>query len=263
MRLTVKSIYQKKKKREKIVALTAYDSLFADLLDSAGVDVLLVGDSVGMVLLGFDSTVPVTLRDMLHHTKAVARARPNALIVADMPYGSYDTVTRALRSAKRLIQEGGADAVKLEGGQRIERQVKALVRAGIQVMGHLGMTPQTAGALGGYRVQGKHKAEADKILRDAVRLDRLGVFSLVLECVPAVLAGRVTKKVKCPTIGIGAGVKTDGQILVMHDMLGLEGKIHPRFVRAYAKLSSEVRRAVRCYRKDVLAGKFPSKTESF
>ncbi len=263
MRLTVKAIYDRKKKKEKIVVLTAYDALLARILDEQGVDIVLVGDSVGMVLLGFESTVPVTMRDMLHHTKAVSRGIKHSLVVSDMPFGSYDTVERALRNAKRLIQEGSADAVKLEGGQRVEKQVQALVRGGFSVMGHLGMTPQTASQLGGYRVQGRDKKHAEQILKDALLLDRLGVFSLVLECVPAALAQKITQKVKCPTIGIGAGPKTDGQVLVTHDMLGFSSSVHPRFVRRYAALEAQIKHAVSEYRKDVLSSRFPSKQESF
>ncbi len=263
MKLTVKSIYDKKKKKEKIVVLTAYDFLLARILDEQGVDVVLVGDSVGMVLLGFESTVPVTVRDMLHHTKAVSRGIKHSLVVSDMPFGSYDTVERALRNAKRLIQEGGANAVKLEGGKKIQKQIKALIQNGIPVVGHLGMTPQTATLLGGYRVQGRDQKHAEAILKDALLLDQLGVFSLVLECVPAKLAQKITQKVKCPTIGIGAGPKTDGQVLVTHDMLGFSSSVHPRFVRRYAALEAQIKHAVAHYRDDVLAGRFPSVKESF
>lgn len=263
MRITIKTIYDKKKNKEKIVALTAYDFPFARILDEAGVDIVLVGDSLGMVLLGYESTVPVTMREMLHHTRAVSKAVTRALVVADMPFGSYDTVDRGLRNAKRFLKEGGANAVKLEGGEKIRKQVEALVNGGIPVMGHLGMTPQTAGLLGGYRVQGKEKSHAEKIVGDAKLLERLGVFALVLECVPADLAARLTRQVKCPTIGIGAGVKTDGQVLVLHDMLGFQSKVRPRFVRPYAQLEIVIRKAVEAYRKDILAGRFPAPTESY
>ncbi len=263
MRLTVKAIHEKKKKGEKVVVLTAYDFPFARILDEAGIDIILVGDSLGMVLLGYESTLPVTMREMLHHTKAVSRAVTKAVVVADMPFGSYETPEKAIRNATRFLKEAHADAVKLEGGERIQKQIEALRAAAIPVMGHLGMTPQSAGLLGGYHVQGKDKPDADKILKDAVLLDRLGVFSIVLECVPAQLAEQITRQVQCPTVGIGAGPKTDGQVLVLHDMLGFEGKVHPRFVRKYASLGDEVKRAVSAYRDDVLKGKFPSKEESF
>ncbi|HXV27467.1 MAG TPA: 3-methyl-2-oxobutanoate hydroxymethyltransferase [bacterium] len=263
MRLSIKSIYDKKKKQEKITALTAYDALLGRILDEQGADIILVGDSVGMVLLGYDTTVPVTMRDMLHHTKAVSRGVKQALVVADMPFGSYDTPERALRNARRFIQEGRADAVKLEGGARVRNQIQVLIRSGIPVMGHLGMTPQTASQLGGYRVQGRDKKQAQEILKDAELLDRLGVFSLVLECVPALLAHKITRKIKCPSIGIGAGPKTDGQVLVTYDMLGFTGPVRPKFVRQYANLEYQIRQAVSQYRNDVLKERFPSKKESF
>jgi len=263
MRLTAKTIYDKKKNKEKIVALTAYDFPFARILDEAGIDIVLVGDSLGMVLLGYESTLPVTMREMLHHTRAASKAVKKALLVADMPFGSYDTADRALRNAKRFLKEGGADAVKLEGGEKICEKVKALIDAGVPVMGHLGMMPQTASLLGGYRVQGKEKKEAKKMIQEAGLLDRLGVFALVLECVPARLAEKITRQIKCPTIGIGAGIKTDGQILVLHDMLGFKSKVHPRFVRQYANLEAVIQKAVETYRTDVLAGRFPAAKESY
>ena len=264
MRLTVKAIYDKKKKREKITVLTAYDHLLAGIVDRSGIDVVLVGDSLGMVLLGYPSTVQVTMRDMMHHTRAVSKAVTRALVVADMPFGSYDTQEKALRNAKRFLQEAGADAVKLEGGRKIRKQAEALIRAGIPVMGHLGLTPQTASSLGGYKVQGKARREAQEILQDAVLLDKLGAFAIVLECVPAALGAKITRAVKCPTIGIGAGAKTDGQVLVITDMLGFRTSVKmPRFVRTYASLSETVERAVRGYALDVISGKFPSKKESY
>lgn len=263
MRLTIKDIRGKKKSREKITALTCYDYLFARLLDDAGLDILLVGDSLGMVFLGYESTVPVTMRDMLHHTRAVCRGVKKALVTADMPFGSYDSPAQAVRNAKRFLKEAGADAVKVEGGTRIKKQIEALIAAGIPVMGHLGLTPQSASQLGGYRVQGRETREAAAILKDAVLLDKLGVFSMVLECVPSALAAKITKAVKCPTIGIGAGAKTDGQVLVTHDMLGFEGKVSPKFVRHYAQLGREVRKAAEHYRDDVEKGKFPSVGESY
>ena len=263
MKLSVKSIYEKKDK-EKIAALTAYDFPFARILDSVGIDIILVGDSLGMVLLGYDSTTRVSMREMLHHTKAVARAVRRALVVADLPFGSYQSSPElAFRNAKRFIGEGGADAVKLEGGGAIAKTVKALVRGGIPIMGHLGMTPQTATFLGGYKVQGREPKQARQILEDAEKLEEAGVFSLVLECVPHRLAEKITKKVSCPTVGIGAGPKTDGQILVLHDLLGFEGPVHPRFVRRYAQFEKEAKRAFSRYLSDVRSGAFPSLQESF
>ena len=263
-KITVKDILNRKQKEHrKIAVLTAYDFPFANLVDQAGIDIVLVGDSVGMVCLGYESTVPVSMREMLHHTKAVSRAVKHALIVADMPFGSYQTAASAVRNARRFLKEAGAEAVKLEGGKRIIEQVKALVRAGIPVMGHLGMTPQTATELGGYKVQGKTKKDAQKILNEAKELERAGVFSIVLECVPRGLAARVTEALWVPTIGIGAGPAADGQVLVLHDLLGFESAVRPRFVRRYADLNKVISEALFKYRSDVLKKKFPSLTESF
>ena len=263
MRLTVKAIYDKKKKGERVTCLTAYDFPFAQILDQEGIDIVLVGDSLGMVLLGYGSTLPVTMREMVHHTRPVSRAVQRAFVVADMPFGSYDSCERALRNAGRLMKDAGADAVKLEGGKRIQDQIETLIRAGVPVMGHLGMTPQTASQLGGYRVQGKEVRQAEGIFKDALLLDKLGIFSLVLECVPDVLAKKITRKVKCPTIGIGAGPGTDGQVLVLHDMLGFQTSVQPKFVRRFADLDKTVRKAVADYRNAVLSGAFPSKPESY
>ena len=262
MRLTPKTIRGKKNK-QKIVALTAYDFPFAKLLDESGVDIILVGDSVGMVLLGYESTVSVTMEEMLHHVKAVRRAVKRALLVADMPFASYDNPEKALLNASRLVKEGGADAVKLEGGTRILEEVKRLTEYEIPVMGHLGMTPQSIAELGGYKVQGKTKDQADEILKDALALEAAGVFSVVLECVPVTLAKRVSKALKIPTIGIGAGKDTDGQVLVLHDMLGFPSSVRPRFVRKYADLGAVVKKAVHDYQEDVVKEKFPAPQESF
>ena len=254
---------RKQKEKRKITVLTAYDYPFAKLVDEAGMDIVLVGDSLGMVCLGYESTLPVTMREMIHHVKAVSRAVRHALIVADMPFGSYQGVEGSLRNARRFIKDSGAQAVKLEGGKRVLTQVKALVRAGIPVMGHLGMTPQSVSELGGYKVQGRTTAEQERILGEARELEDAGIFSLVLECVPSSFARRLTKVLKIPTIGIGAGPDTDGQVLVLHDLLGFESQVKPRFVRQYADLNRTIRKALRDYREDVLEGKFPSKEESF
>ncbi len=262
MPLSPKAIFDKKKKREKIIVLTAYDFPFAKILDQNGADVILVGDSLGMVVLGFETTLPVTMEHMLHHTAAVARAVKNALIVGDMPNGSYKTPAQAVKNAKLLLK-AGAKAVKLEGGKAIEKQIRALVQAKIPVMGHLGMLPQSVKKMGGYKVQGKTPKDAAQILLDAKILEKLGVFAAVLECVPSSLARMITNQVKYPTIGIGAGAETDGQVLVLHDMLGFESGVQPRFVRKYAQLGREVAEAVAEYREDVLAGKFPSQEESY
>ncbi len=264
MRLTVKEITDKKGKGEKVVTLTAYDFSMAGLLDQSGVDILLVGDSVGMVCLGYESTVPVTMRDMLHHTKAVSRAARRSLVVADMPFGSFQrSPESAARNAARLLKEGGADAVKIEGGSERLEIVKSLRNADIPVMGHLGLTPQRATELGGYKLQGKTPEEASRMLEDAAKLERAGIFSLVLECIPAELARQITAKVKIPTIGIGAGPYCDGQVLVLYDFLGLQEAMRPRFVRVYAPVGEIIKKAVTAYRKDVLEGKYPSLAESF
>ncbi len=262
VRLTPNAIRSKKKHRQKISVLTAYDFPTAQILDEAGIDILLVGDSLGMVLLGHDTTLPVTMQDMLHHTAAVSRGVKNALVTADLPFKSYSTPALAVKNAK-LLKKAGADAVKLEGGRAMEKQIRAILKAGIPVMGHLGMMPQSVKKTGGYKVQGRDPGQARIILEDALLLDRLGVFALVLECVPAALAESISKAVKCPTIGIGAGPGTDGQVLVLHDMLGFEGKVKPRFVRKYAALGEEIKRAAAQYREDVLSGAFPLKEESY
>jgi 3-methyl-2-oxobutanoate hydroxymethyltransferase len=261
--MTPQSIFEKKQNGEKIVALTAYDFPSARGLDEQSIDIILVGDSVGMVLLGHDSTVAVTMDDILHHTRAVSKAVKNTLLVADMPYGSYDSPDAALRNARRLIEEGGAHAVKLEGGTQCCEQVRELRKAGIAVMGHIGMLPQSVSGAGGFKVQGRKPEEADALVREAELLDGLGVFALILECVPKALGEAVTKRVKCPTIGIGAGPGTDGQILVLHDLLGFKGKVRPKFVRIYGDFEEEMKRAVAHYRKDVLSGGFPSDRESY
>ena len=264
MRLTVKEITGKKAKGEKIITLTAYDFSMAGLLDQSGVDILLVGDSLGMVCLGYESTIPVTLRDMLHHTKAVSRAAKHALVVADMPFGSFQRSSEsAVRNAVRLLKEGGADAVKIEGGSERLGLVKSLRSADIPVMGHLGLTPQKATELGGYKLQGKEPEAARRMAEDALELEKAGVFALVLECVPADLARRITETVKIPTIGIGAGPYCDGQVLVLYDFLGLQQAIRPRFVRIYAPVGEIIKKAVNNYRKDVQAGEYPSLAESF
>lgn len=261
MQVTPKEIL-KKKKREKIVVLTAYDFPTAKILDQAGIDIILVGDSLGMVVLGYGTTLPVTMQDMMHHTRAVARGVERALVVADMSYRSYDTPQAAVKNAKLLIQ-AGAQAVKLEGGRVIEKKIRAFRKSKIPVMGHLGMIPQSIKKFGGYKVQGRDPVQAKKIFQDAQWLDQLGVFALVLECIPSDLAARITEAVKCPTIGIGAGAGVDGQVLVLHDMLGLETGVHPRFVRKYAALTDTIKEAVTQYREDVRSGKFPSEEESY
>ncbi len=248
----------------KITCLTAYDYPTARLLDEAGVDVLLVGDSLGMVVLGYDSTLPVTMEDMLHHTKAVRRGTQHALLVADMPYGSYQTdAADAVRNALRLVKEAGAEAVKVEGGERHVETIARLVDAEIPVMGHIGLTPQSVNAFGGFRVQGKTEEAAERILRDARAVEAAGAFSVVLESIPRELAARITAEIKIPTIGIGAGPDCDGQILVIHDLVGLTFGHHPKFAREYLNAGELLAQAAANYCRDVRQGAFPSDAESF
>jgi len=253
-----------KKHGEKIAMVTAYDFPFARLADQAGADVLLVGDSLGMVVLGFDNTLPVTLAHMLHHTQAVTRARPQAMVVADMPFMTYQvSPEEALRNAGRLVQEAGAEAVKLEGGAAIAPMVAAIARAGIPVMGHLGLTPQSVHQLGGYRVQGRGADAAARLQSDARALKDAGCFAIVLEAVPAALAREVTAVLEVPTIGIGAGKFCDGQVLVLHDLLGLFAEFVPRFVKQYADLGAAARTALQAYVTDVRSGRFPGDEHTY
>jgi 3-methyl-2-oxobutanoate hydroxymethyltransferase len=248
---------EKKRRGEKLVMLTAYDATMGRLLDAAGMDVILVGDSVGMVVLGHDSTLPVTLDQMVHHTAAVARGVRRALVVADMPFLSYQvSVTEAVRNAGRLMQEGGAAGVKVEGGQPVADTVKRLVDVGIPVMGHLGLTPQSVHQLGGYRRQAATDGAADKLVEDAAQLEEAGAFSLVLESIPADVARRVTERLEIPTFGIGAGPHCDGQVLVTHDVLGLSQR-SPPFAKRYVDLGAEITRAVERFVEDVRGGRFP------
>lgn len=248
---------------EKIAMLTAYDYTTARILEKAGIDIILVGDSLGMVVLGYDSTVPVTIDEMLHHTKAVRRGAPKTFIVADLPYLSYATEQEALHNAGKLIKEGNADAVKLEGGEEYAGIVRFLTRAGIPVVGHIGLTPQTVSQLGGYKVQGKDLVSAVKLIEDAHCLEKSGIIMLVLEAIPKQLAERITTEISSPTIGIGAGDRCNGQVLVFHDLIGLFEKFVPKFVKQYAQLASVVEEAVQKYRDDVKESKFPSDNHSF
>ncbi len=263
-KVTTVKLKEMKQRGEKITVLTCYDYSTAKLLDQAGIEVLLVGDSLGMVLLGYESTLPVTMEDMIIHTKAVSRGTKNALVVADMPFMSYQiSVSESVRNAGRFLQEAGANAVKLEGGREIADTVKAINDAGIPVMGHLGLTPQSINKLGGYRVQGRDEETARVILNNALALQDAGVFAIVLECVPAFLARMVTERVDVPTIGIGAGVGCDGQVLVIHDLLGLYSDLSPKFVKRYASLHQEIVEAVTQYKTDVKTGKFPGPEHCF
>ncbi|MEX2329163.1 MAG: 3-methyl-2-oxobutanoate hydroxymethyltransferase [Nitriliruptoraceae bacterium] len=247
-----------KQRGERFVMITAYDANMAALLDEVGVPVLLVGDSLGMVVLGHSTTLPVTLDEMIHHTAAVARGTQHALIVADLPFGSYQNgPVDAFDASTRLLKESGAHAVKLEGGRTMVETVGHLVDRGIPVMGHLGLTPQSVHQFGGFRVQGRDEASARRIVQDAVALADAGAFSIVLECIPADLADEVTAAVAVPTIGIGAGAGTDAQVLVWHDLLGLTTGHRPRFVKAYADLRSQICDAVRSFHAEVANGEFP------
>jgi 3-methyl-2-oxobutanoate hydroxymethyltransferase len=256
-RVRVPELREKKRRGEKIAVLTAYDATMARLLDGAGVDVLLVGDSVGVVVLGYEHTLPVTLDDMLHHTRAVARGASRALVVADMPFMSYQvSVEEAVRNAGRLLQAGAA-AVKVEGGPAIAGAVRRMVEVGIPVMGHLGLQPQSLHQMGGYHKQAVQREDIEALVEDAHALERAGAFAIVLEAVGHDAARRVTAAVSVPTIGIGAGPDCDGQVLVSHDMLGLFDGHIPSFVKQYARLSDEITRAARAYADDVRAGRFP------
>jgi 3-methyl-2-oxobutanoate hydroxymethyltransferase len=250
--------------KQKITCLTAYDYPTARLLDEAGVDIILVGDSLGMSVLGYDSTLPVTMDDVLHHTRAVRRATQHALLVADMPFGSFHiSPEESVRNALRLVQEGGAEAVKVEGGERRIELIARLVEAEIPVMGHVGLTPQSVNTLGGFHVQGKTEDAARQIERDARGVEAAGAFAVVLESVPREVAARITEKLRIPTIGIGAGPDCDGQVLVFHDLVGLTSGHAPKFVRRYVDLSAEITRAVSDFCADVRGGKFPSDAESY
>lgn len=263
MRLTIERIQQMKQAGQKIAMLTAYDYPTAKLLDQSGVPMLLVGDSLGNVVLGYDSTLPVTMEDMLHHIKAVVRGTKNALVVGDMPFMSYQTSTPdALRNAGRLLQEGGCQAVKLEGGERVAETVQRIVEAGIPVMGHLGLTPQSVNQFSGYRVQGKTPRAAIQLLHDAKALVEAGVFAIVLEAVPAMVAKRITETLLVPTIGIGAGPYCDGQVQVLYDILGLFEDFTPKHAKRYANLAEAIRGAVGSYVNEVTTGAFPTAKES-
>jgi 3-methyl-2-oxobutanoate hydroxymethyltransferase len=262
-RVRVHHLQQAKERGEKWAMLTAYDTVSASVFEEAGIPVLLVGDSGGNVVLGLDSTVPVTLEDMLLMTRAVTRSTRRALIVADLPFGSYEAgPQQALASSVRLMKEGGAQAVKLEGGVRVAPQIRALTEAGIPVMAHIGFTPQSEHTLGGFRVQGRG-AGAEQLLADAHAVQEAGAFSVVMEMVPAEIAGQVTKELAIPTIGIGAGVDCDAQVLVWPDMAGMTGGRVPRFVKKYADLRAELLRAAREYADDVRSGTFPGPEHSF
>jgi 3-methyl-2-oxobutanoate hydroxymethyltransferase len=263
-KITTLSLTEKKNLRQPITALTAYDYAMARLVDEAGIDVILVGDSLAQVMLGYDNTLPVTVEEMLHHTRAVRRAVKRALLVADMPFASYHLgADDALRNASRFVKEAGAEAVKIEGGEKRMEVIRRMIDAEIPVMGHIGLTPQSVHAMGGYKVQGKTLSAIEQLMRDAIALDHAGVFSIVLEGIPREVAAMITAEVQTPTIGIGAGPECDGQILVIHDMLGLNLGTPAKFVRQYADVSNVIRGAVEQYRDDVVAGGYPNDEESY
>jgi len=255
---------QARKGAQRLSMVSVYDFPFARLAEEAGIDILLVGDSLGMVVQGHDSTVPVTLDDIIYHAKAVRRGASRTHVVADLPFLTYHIDTgRAIENAGRLLQEGGADSVKLEGGQEIAERAAAIVRAGIPVMGHIGLTPQSAGALGGFKVQGRDVVSARKILADARAIADAGAYAMVVEVIPAELGGMITASVPIPTIGIGAGAACDGQVLVAHDMLGLQERIIGRFAKVYANVGDDVRGAFTSFAEEVRSGTFPDEEHSY
>ncbi|GIW71205.1 MAG: 3-methyl-2-oxobutanoate hydroxymethyltransferase [Planctomycetota bacterium] len=263
-RVTIRTLAEHKRAGRRFAMVTAYDAGQAALLERAGIEVILVGDSAGNVCHGQETTLPVTLDEMVMHTRWVVRGRERALVVADLPFLSYQTGVRdALLAAGRLMKEGGADAVKLEGGVAVAEQVRACVSAGIPVMGHVGLTPQSVKAFGGYRVQGRSREQARAVLADALALERAGAFAVVLECVPAALAALITARLGVPTIGIGAGAGTDGQVLVLHDLLGLSPEPAPRFVKRYAELGALAVEALQRYRTEVERGAFPTAEHAY
>lgn len=263
-KFTVSSFIGSKEDGKKISMLTAYDYSTAKLLDEAGVDTILVGDSLGMVMLGYEDTLSVTMEDMLHHTRAVARGVKNAFVVGDMPFMSYHiTVEEAVRNAGRFIKEAGADAVKLEGGEDVVDKIRAIVKAQIPVVGHLGLTPQSVNMFGGFKVQGKSEAQAKKLIEEALLLQEAGCCAIVLECVPEKLAKIVSEKLSIPTIGIGAGKYCDGQVLVIQDMLGMYSDFVPKFVKKFADVGTSMKEAVAAYKKEVQDMTFPEEKHTF
>jgi len=263
-KITTKDLVEMKKKGEKITMLTAYDCLMASQLDECGIDLILVGDSVANVLLGYKNTIPVSMDEMIHHCKAVCRGVERAMVIGDMPFMSYQaSVAGAVRNAGRFLKEAGAEAVKLEGGKEILLTINKIVDSGIPVMGHLGFTPQSVYKFGGYGVRGKDEEQAKKMIEDASALEEAGVFSIVLEKIPAELAKKITRKISVPTIGIGAGVNCDGQVLVTHDMLGCFEKFKPKFSKRYAELGIEMKKCYTKYIEEVKNKKFPSDEHSY
>src|SRR5690348_13302185 len=263
-KITTASLHEKKLRHEPITCLTAYDYPSARLVDEAAIDVILVGDSLAQVMLGYESTLPVTVDEMLHHTRAVRRGVKRALLVADMPYGSYHVDEKeALRNAARLVKEGGAEAVKIEGGEKRADLIRRIIDAEIPVAGHIGLTPQSINVMGGYKVQGKSLAAVEQLMRDAIALDRAGVACLYLEGIPREVAAMITAEVETPTIGIGAGPECDGQVLVLHDILNLTFGPPAKFVRRYCDAAAMISNAVHAFRADVKSGQYPAEEESY
>jgi len=264
-RMTIPALQSKKANKEKITALTAYDFPIARIVDDAGIDLVLVGDSLGMVVLGYDNTIPVTMDEMIHHTKPVVRAVKRALVIGDMPYFSFHLSTEeTVFNASRFIKEAGAQGVKIEGASKKRlKLIESLVEAEIPVMGHVGLTPQSIHHIGQFKVKGSEKGEARKVIQDAVNLEKAGVFAVILECIPMELAGIITEKLKVPTIGIGAGPRCDGQILVFHDLVGYSSGYLPKFVKKYADLHGIISQAVGKYKEDVQKGVFPDDEHSY
>lgn len=264
MKKTVTTLQQQKLEGRKISMLTCYDYTTACLMEAAGVDTVLIGDSLGMTMLGYDDTLPVTMEDMIHHTRAVSRGLKNTFLIADMPFLSYQTsIYDAVMNAGRLMKEGHAQAVKLEGGAKVCEQIEAITKADIPVVAHLGLTPQSVNAFGGFKVQCKNKAQAKQILEDALAVEKAGAFMVVLECIPEKLATLITKRLTIPTIGIGAGAGCDGQVLVYQDMLGMFEGIKPKFVKQFAQIGKEMKDAFSAYDKAVKGGSYPAKEHSF
>ncbi|GBE06138.1 MAG TPA: 3-methyl-2-oxobutanoate hydroxymethyltransferase [Nitrospirae bacterium] len=261
---TIHDFLKKKKDRKKITMLTAYDYPFARIVDEAGVDAILVGDSLGMVVQGLENTLPVTMDEMIYHTKMVTRAVKSAMVIGDMPFMSYQaSVEDAVRNAGRFLKEAGAAAVKMEGGSEIAEHIRAMTRSEIPVMAHIGLTPQSIHRMGGYKVQGKTEEAAKKLIKEAHVVEDAGAFSLLLEAIPQDLAKKITKELAIPTIGIGAGPYCDGQVLVLHDVIGLFERFVPKFVKKYANLKDDALKAVKAYKQEVEKGKFPSQEQSF
>lgn len=263
-KITILDFKRKKERGDKISMLTAYDYPMARLMDSVGIDAVLVGDSVGMVMLGYDSTVSVTMDEMVHHARAARKGVKRAFLIGDMPFMSYQVSDEdAVRNAGRFVKEAGCEAVKIEGGSEVSSRVKAILDAGIPVLGHIGLTPQSASKVGGYRVQGKSQESANRLVEDAIALERAGCFAVILECVPKELAKKITGKISIPTIGIGAGVHCDGQVLVTHDIVGYFDKFVPKFVKQYARISDIISGAIEEFKRDVETGTFPDDDHSF